>query len=323
MSENNGNSKNKLHGLWALTNRELKKWYKAPVIFTLSIIQPIIWMGLLGKAMNIGALFGGSSFTQSIMSQPGIGTQLANALANYGMPAASIPGFLANPNGISSVFSGIGNAVLLNTFHTTSYFSFMAVGMIAFTALFTTAFSGMSVVWDRRLGFLNKALSTPVSRAVIVFSKVLSASLRSMFQAGIIILIALAFGLQFGLSFNPVFILGVFAILFLICVGLSSMFIAITIRSTRMETPMAVMNLITLPLMFASNTFFPTSIMPSWLQTVASVNPMTYTTDAVRQLLIYNTTNFGQVGLDFLYVGIFAIVVATIGIALSWRYLSK
>ena len=62
MSETNGNSKSKLHGLWALTNRELKKWYKAPVIFTLSIIQPILWMGLLGKAMNIGAIFSGGPF---------------------------------------------------------------------------------------------------------------------------------------------------------------------------------------------------------------------------------------------------------------------
>jgi ABC-2 type transport system permease protein len=144
-----------------------------------------------------------------------------------------------------------------------------------------------------------------------------------MFQAGIIILIAILFGLQFGASFNPVYILGVFAILFLICVGLSSMFIAITIRSTRIETPMAVMNLVTLPLMFASNAFFPTSIMPSWLKAVANVNPMTYTTDAVRQLLIYNTINFGQVGKDFAYVGLFAVIVATIGILLSWRFLSK
>jgi ABC-2 type transport system permease protein len=212
---------------------------------------------------------------------------------------------------------------MLNTFNTTDYFSFMAVGMIAFTALFTTAFSGMSVVWDRRLGFLNKALSTPVSRAVIIFSKVLSAALRAMFQAGIIILIAIAFGLQFGANFNPLYILGVFGILFLICVGLSSMFIAITIRSTRIETPMAVMNLITLPLMFASNAFFPTSIMPSWLQAVAQVNPMTYTTDAVRQLLINSTTDFVQVGIDFAFVGVFAIIVAAIGIVLSWRFLSK
>jgi ABC-2 type transport system permease protein len=207
-------------------------------------------------------------------------------------------------------------------FGASDYFSFMAVGMVAFSALFTTAFSGMSVVWDRRLGFLNKALSTPVSRAVIIFSKVLSATLRSMFQAGLIVVIALAFGLQFGDGFNPLYILGVFAMIFLLCVGLSSLFIAITIRSTRMETPMAVMNLITLPMMFASNAFFPTRFMPDWLQTVAKFNPMTYTTDAVRQLLIF-TTDWGQVGTDFLYVGIFAVIVATIGIVLSWRFLSK
>jgi len=306
MSKANGNSKSKLHGLWALTNRELKKWYKAPVIFILSIVQPIIWMGLLGKAMNIGAIFSSGSFGQSlgnlVLTPPLTATQSLQ---------------------LGSFFQSLQTSIMQNTFNTTDYFSFMAVGMISFTALFTTAFSGMSVVWDRRLGFLNKALSTPVSRAVIVFSKVLSATLRSMFQAGIIILIAVAFGLQFGASFNPLYVFGVFAIMFLICVGLSSMFIAITIRSTRIETPMAVMNLITLPLMFASNAFFPTSIMPSWLQTVATFNPMTYTTDAVRQLLINGTTDFMVVAKDFAYVGIFAVLAATIGIVLSWRYLSK
>jgi ABC-2 type transport system permease protein len=306
MSETNDHSRNKLHGLWALTNRELKKWYKAPVIFILSIIQPIIWMGLLGKAMNIGAIFSSGSFEQ-LMNNLVLTPPLTP------LQSSQLGGF----------FQNLQSSIMQNTFKTTDYFSFMAVGMIAFTALFTTAFSGMSVVWDRRLGFLNKALSTPVSRAVIIFSKVLSATLRSMFQAGIIIVIAIAFGLQFGASFNPFYIFGVFAIMFLICVGLSSMFIAITIRSTRIETPMAVMNLITLPLMFASNAFFPTNIMPSWLQTVSQFNPMTYTTDAVRQLLIYSTTDFAQVAMDFAYVGIFAVVVATIGIVLSWRYLSK
>jgi ABC-2 type transport system permease protein len=280
MTEANGNSQSKLHGLWALTNRELKKWYKAPVIFLLSIIQPIIWMGLLGKAMNIGAII---------------------------------------PTNIPGVNPGL---ILQQTLGTSDYFSFMAVGMIAFTALFTTMFSGMSVVWDRRLGFMNKVLSTPVSRAVIIFSKVLSATLRSMFQAGLIILIAIAFGLQFGIGFNPIYVLGVFAIMFLICVGLSSVFIAITIRSTRIETPMAVVNLINLPLMFASNAFFPTKFMPDWLQTIAKVNPLTYTTDAVRQLLIFST-DWTQLALDFTYVGIFAAIAATIGMVLSWRFLSK
>jgi ABC-2 type transport system permease protein len=302
MSETNGNSKSKLHGVWALTNRELKKWYKAPVIFTLSIIQPIIWMGLFGKALNIGALFSGGTFALP----PQIASQ-------FTLPQLQLLG---------SYFSGLQTSILQGAFNTTDYFSFMAVGMISFTALFTTMFSGMSVVWDRRLGFLNKALSTPVSRAAIIFSKVLSATLRSMFQAGLIILIAVAFGLQFGLGFNPVYVLGVFAIMFLICVGLSSIFIAITIRSTRIETPMAVVNLINLPLMFASNAFFPTKFMPDWLQTIAKFNPLTYTTDAVRQLLIFST-DWTQLALDFTYVTIFAVIAAAIGIVLSWRFLSK
>jgi len=281
LSETNGIARTRLHGLWALTNRELKKWYKAPVIFLLSIIQPIIWMGLLGKAMNIGALI-----------------------------PTNIPGLDAK-------------AIMTQSLGTSDYFSFMAVGMIGMTALFTTMFSGMSVVWDRRLGFLNKVLSTPVSRGVIIFSKVLSATLRSMFQAGIIVVIAVAFGLQFGTGFTLLNILGVFAIMFLLCVGLSSAFIAITIRSTRMETPMAVMNLISLPMMFASNAMFPSKLMPDWLQPVVQVNPLSYTNDAVRQFLIFNAIDYGQLALDFAYVGVFAVIVATIGIVLSWRFLSK
>jgi len=297
----NGLSKSKLHGLWALTNRELKKWYKAPVIFIMTIIQPVLWMGLLGKAMNIGAIFSTSSLQLPTITPPLTQPQLLQ---------------------LGAFFQGLQSQIMQSTFNTTDYFSFMAVGMIAFTALFTTMFSGMSVVWDRRLGFLNKVLSTPVSRSVIIISKVLSATLRSIFQAAIIIVVAVAFGLQFGPGFNPLNILGVFGIIFLICMGLSSLFIAINIRSTRIETPMAVMNLINLPLMFASNAFFPINFMPDWLQAVANVNPLSYTTDAVRQLLIFNT-NYVQLVWDFAYVGIFATILTTLGIVLSWRFLNK
>jgi ABC-2 type transport system permease protein len=280
LSEMNKVSKSKVHGLWALTNRELKKWYKAPVVFIITIIQPVIWMSLLGKAMNLGALI-----------------------------PSNIPGI--DPQEVLKATLGTGD-----------YFSFMAVGMITFTVLFTTMFSGMSVVWDRRLGFLNKVLSTPVSRSVIVLSKVFSATLRSMFQAAIIVTVAILLGLKFGEGFNPLNILGVFAMIFLVCMGLSSLFIAINIRSTRMETPMAVMNLINLPLMFASNALFPVNYMPDWLQAVANVNPLSYMTDAVRQLLIFNT-DYAKLAFDFAYVGIFAAILTGIGIVLSWRFLNK
>jgi ABC-2 type transport system permease protein len=301
----NNLSKSKLHGLWALTNRELKKWYKAPVVFALTLIQPIIWLGLLGNALNLGSLVSSNSFTIS----PELISQLQLTPAQL--------------NGLQGFFSNIGDSILQSTFGTTSYISFMAVGMIAFTALFTTMFSGMSVVWDRRLGFLNKVLSTPVSRAVIIVSKVLSATLRSMFQASIILVIAVPLGFQVGEAFTPLNILGVFAFLFLICMGLSSLFIAINIRSTRIETPMAVMNLLNLPLTFASSAFFPIDRMPGWLQFVANVNPLSYTMNGMRQLLINPTIDYSQLAIQYAYVGIFAAILTTIGILLSWRFLNK
>jgi len=271
----------KLHGTWALTVRELKKWLKDPIILFMTIIQPVLWMSLLGKAMNISAIFSTSNLPSALAEQ-----------------------------------------IMKRTFGTGDYFSFMAIGMISFTVMFTTMFSGMSIVWDRRLGFLNKVLSTPVSRGAIIFSKVLNSSFRAMFQATLILIIAVLLGLQFGPTFNPFNILGVYAAVFLLSVGLSSLFLALALRSTRQETQMAVVNLINLPLMFASNVFFPASMMPNWLQAIANVNPVSYLTDALRQLTVLEM-NPPALMFDFLYLGAFAAVFASIGLMLSWRYLSK
>jgi len=209
-----------------------------------------------------------------------------------------------------------------STFGTADYFSFMAMSMVAFTVVFTTAFVGMSVVWDKRLGFMNKVLSTPVSRSVIILSKVFAASIRAIFQAAIVAAIAFALGLSTGTNFTVWSIFGVFAIVFLISVGLASFFTALTLRATRMEMPQAIFQLITLPLMFASSAYFPIAQMPNWLQAIANVNPISYTIDAVRRLMVFSD-GFGPLPLDFAYVGTFAVVVTAICVILSWRYLNK
>jgi len=85
---------------------------------------------------------------------------------------------------------------------------------------------------------------------------------------------------------------------------------------------MAVVNLVNLPLMFASNTFFPVSMMPDWIRTIARIKPITYTTDAVRQLLLFKM-DVTQLMIDIAYLGVFAAIFTSIGIILSWRYLSK
>ena len=311
MSKLNEYHPSRFHGIWASTKRELKKWLKEPIILLMAILQPVIWMGLFGKAMNLGNMFSSSNISISDIVLPGV------ALIPPQSGSITISG-----TALSQMFANFGPTLMKNIFGVTDYFSYMSVGMISFIVMFTTMFSGMSIVWDRRLGFLNKVLSTPVSRGAIIFSKVLNASLRSMFQATIILALAVIFGLQVSSTFSVVNILGIYAAVFLLCVGLSSVFLAVALRSTKWETQMAIVNLINLPLMFASNAFFPISQMPSWIQAIAHVNPISYLTDATRQLTVLSLDTSSLI-IDFTFLGIFAVVFSFIGIALSWRYLTK
>jgi len=311
MSRLNEYHPSKFHGIWALTKRELKKWLKEPIILLMAILQPVLWMGLFGKAMNIGNMFSSSNISISDIVLPGV------ALIPPQSGSITISG-----TALSQMFGNLGPTIMQNIFGVKDYFSYMSVGMISFIVMFTTMFSGMSIVWDRRLGFLNKVLSTPVSRGAIIFSKVLNASLRSMFQATIILALAVVFGLQVSSTFSPIYILAIYAAIFLLCLGLSSVFLALALRSTKWETQMAIVNLINLPLMFASNTFFPISQMPSWIQAIAQVNPISYLTDAIRRLTV-TEFNASAVMFDFAFLGIFAAVFSVIGVALSWRYLTK
>ncbi|MBS7646770.1 ABC transporter permease [Candidatus Bathyarchaeota archaeon] len=300
-------------GLWALTRRELKKWLNDPVMLVMFVLQPLIWMGLLGKSMNIGGLFSANN----INLPPQVPIPGSAILSPSGLPGVVLDG-----TALSQMFAEMGSKIMEDTFGVADYFSFMAVGMVSMIVITTTMFSGMSIVWDRRLGFLDKVISTPVSRAAIIFSKILNATFRAMFQASVILALAYLLGLKLSSTFTPLNLLGVYAAIFLLGVGLSSVFIAFSIRSTRMERPMQFVSLITMPLMFASNNFFPTKLMPEWMQAVASVNPLTYLTDALRRLTILPADPSALLR-DFMYLSLFAVVLATIGIVLSWKYLSK
>lgn len=281
-----------LHGIWALTNRELRKWYKTPILLFMSLIQPVIWLALYGRAFNLSTIFtsGGS----------------------ISIPGLNIP---------KETLDAVANQIMQGTFGTTDYFSFLAVGMLSFVVLFTAMFSGMSVVWDRRFGFLNKVLTTPVSRGSIVMAKVLSSVLRSLAQAAVVLVIAVLLGMQLS-HITAIGLVGTFGALFLMSFGLSSLFVLLALRSSDWQTQTAIMNLLNLPLLFASNTLFPASLMPDWLQLVVRINPISYGTDVGRQLLL-GTAGFNGIAFDFAYLVGFAALFSITGIILSWRLLSK
>ncbi len=265
-----------MRGFMALFGRELKKWYKDPFILAMTMVQPVLWLVLFGKAFNLSSLAGGQS----------------------------------------------GQSFFHEIFGTTDYFSYMAAGMLAFVVVFVTMVSGMSIVWDRRTGILAKIMSTPVARSSIALSKVLSTVVRGLAQASLVLATALILGLRLVNSFNPLSLIVVFGALVLLSVGLSSIFVAVAVRARHPETPGALMNLLNLPLLFASNALFPIRFMPDWIQIVAWCNPVTYTTDVVRQMLL-QVPDWTSVGADFVLLGVFAVMFGWIGIAISSRFLSR
>lgn len=279
-----------LHGLWALTHRELVKWYKTPVVLIISLIQPIVWLAFFGKSMNLASMF----------------------TSGLNIPGLNIP---------KQVINEIASEVLKANFGTTDYFSFLAVGMLSFITLFTSLQSGMSMIWDRRLGVLSKLLTTPVPRGNIVMAKVLNSMIRSLVQASIVLVIAILLGMKLNPSLNPLDVVGAYAALALMSMGFASLFVTLALRSTSWESQMAIMNLLNMPLIFASNSFYPVKSMPWWLKPIAYINPLTYVNDINRQLLLGISGN--NLVLDFTYLIIFAITFSTLGIALSRRFLSE
>lgn len=184
-----------------------------------------------------------------------------------------------------------------------SYLQFMTPGVLAQSVMFVAIFYGITVVWERDLGLLNKLLSTPAPRSAIVLGKALSAGVRGIFQAITVLILALI--IRVDLSLSPLDILGVFAIIVLFGMCFSSLSMSLAPIFRTRERMMGIGQAITMPLFFASNAIYPISLMPDWLKVISAVNPLSYVVDAMRALLV--TGNLSSIPID-----VFALVIATV-----------
>ena len=183
-----------------------------------------------------------------------------------------------------------------------TYTQFIAPGVLAQSVLFVAIFYGILIVWERDFGLLTKLLSTPSPRSSIIVGKALAAGVRGIFQGIVIVALALIIGVN--LRFDVLDVLGVLAVavLFAMCFASLSMILA-SLLKTR-DRMMGIGQAITMPLFFASNAIYPVSLMPTALQYVAKVNPMTYVVDAMRAMLL--TGDYSSLPTD-----IFALLVST------------
>ena len=182
------------------------------------------------------------------------------------------------------LFGGVMAQVRGLSSGTIPYLDFLAPGILAQSVLFVAIFYGISAIWERDLGVLHRYMVSPAPRSALVIGKALSASFRGLSQAVVIYLCAALMGVN--LDFDPRRI--VLVILFVaLGAGLFSTFslIIACIVKTR-ERFMGIGQVLTMPIFFASNAIYPINLMPGWLKTISSLNPLTYEVDGLRSLML-------------------------------------
>ena len=152
-----------------------------------------------------------------------------------------------------SSFSSAPKLFLENFFHTNNYLAFLLSGQLSTSMLFVGMFSSLSLIQDKKSGYLRRVMVTPTNNFIIFLAKVLGASTRGMFQVPIVFLGVMLLGVIMP---SPLGIISLVAALFLLSLGLSSIYLLITMKSSDWQIPTVLANFINLPLMFSSTLFF-------------------------------------------------------------------
>jgi ABC-2 type transport system permease protein len=164
------------------------------------------------------------------------------------------------------------------------YLDYLTPGIMAQSALFIAIFYGIQLIWERDFGILTKLLATPTPRAALVTGKAFAAGVRAIGQVLVVLLLAAILGVR--RDWQPLHLLGAIAAVVLGSSFFASLSMTIAGVVRTRERLMGIGQAITMPLFFASNALYPTSVMPGWVRAITHVNPLSYEVNALRQLLL-------------------------------------
>ena len=176
---------------------------------------------------------------------------------------------------------GTGLSSLIASNGDVDFRTFLFPGVLATSVLFTAAFSGISMVWDREFGFLREMLVAPVSTVAILTGKCLGGATVATLQS--LIILALA-GLV-GVPYNLVMMVELVGLLFLMAFMICALGLFLSARVKQVQSAMPLVQLTITPLMFLSGSLVPLSNLPGWLHVATTLNPMTYAVEPIRSVV--------------------------------------
>lgn len=155
-------------------------------------------------------------------------------------------------------------------------------GLLLQLGLFGASFTGFALIIDKSTGVVERMRVTPVSRAALLLGRVLRDTLLFMFQAVLLVLVAVLMGLRAPL---PGVLIG-FVFVGLLTVSLASLSYALAMRVTTPQEFGPVINSLTVPSMLLSGLMLPMTLGPGWLDVLSHFTPFRYLVDAVRDAFV-------------------------------------
>ncbi|HEV3473408.1 MAG TPA: ABC transporter permease [Actinomycetota bacterium] len=180
--------------------------------------------------------------------------------------------------------SAMGRAIDPRVIGTSDYVGFMLAGVIAFTVVTNTVSGAMPLLWDKEVGYLDKLLAMPIARSSLIVSRFLFQFALGSAQVFLVFVVAVVSSVN--VASGPLGAVGILAVAGLLSMSFTALFMALAYRAPTHGTFFAVAGFITLPLVFLSNAFVPIEAMPTWMQVIARLNPLSYAIEAMRTLVL-------------------------------------
>jgi ABC-2 type transport system permease protein len=175
-------------------------------------------------------------------------------------------------SGLQTLSAASTDGVDLNTF--------IFPGVLCITVVFSAMFSAASIAWDREFGFLREMMVAPVRRSSIVIGKCLGGATIASLQGAIVLALA---GLV-DVPYDPVLLLGLFGLMLLLAFTITAFGVLVAIRAKQIQTFTIVMQMLMMPMYFLSGALYPVTGLPTWLEVLNRLNPLTYAVDPMRRL---------------------------------------
>ena len=228
-------------------------------------------------------------------------------LKRYFRSKSRIVGSLGQPL-LLLVALGFGMGPIFQKAGQGDYIQFLTPGIISMGIIFTALFSGIEIIWDRQFGFLKETLVAPTSRLEIMIGRTLGGATVASFQGVLILLLSFAIGFR---PENIVILPLALVFIFLTALLFTALGTAIASVLEDMQGFQLIMNFLVMPLFFLSGALFPLDGLPKALSVVATINPLSYGVDGLRDTLT-GASHFGLF-IDILVLSIVTAIILAIG----------